>query len=334
MEDVASKLGLGIATVSRALSGASGVSEKTRRRVRDAAAELGYVVSPEASRLAGGSTRRIAVVVPHLSRWFFAEMLDGLGESLAAAGYDVLLYQVPDAAARHRFFADLPARRKVDAVVVVAFPVNEAEQLRLELLGVEIVAAGGQSADYPFVRIDDAVASRQAVDHLLALGHRRIAMIEAVDLDSPEWHTHLVRSEGYYAALDEAGVEADPELVVRVPWSGEAGAEAMSRLISLRRPPTAVYAHSDEIAFGAMRTLRRAGLRVPQDVSVIGIDDHPISALLDLTTIHQSVREQGSEAAKMLLGILGGADPSREVVSPTHLVPRGSTARPAGAPDL
>lgn len=328
MSDLAGSLGLGVATVSRALSGATGVSEKTRQRVRQAADDLGYVVSPEASRLAGGSTRRIAVVTPHLSRWFFSEMLDGIEAELRQAGYDVLLYHVPDGASRHQFFHDLPARRKVDAVIAIAFPIDDEEARRLELLGVQIVAAGGQTASYPFVCIDDGRASRQAVDHLLLLGHRRIAMIEATDPDSPQWHIRVGRSQGYYAALEAAGIPVDEEMVLSVPWSGEAGADAMAQLLSLPHPPTAVFAHSDEVALGAIRTLRRAGMRIPEDMSVVGIDDHPLAALTDLTTVHQSVREQGSQAGRMVLDLLAQRSTATAVTASTHLIPRGSTARP------
>ena len=111
-------------------------------------------------------------------------------------------------------------------------------------------------------------------------------------------------------------------------WGGSAGADAMARLLSLRRPPTAVYAHSDEVALGAIRTVRRAGLRVPEDVSVIGIDDHPVADLTDLTTVHQPVRRQGELAARMLLSLLEDQEVDRAVTVPTHLVPRRSTAPP------
>jgi LacI family transcriptional regulator, repressor for deo operon, udp, cdd, tsx, nupC, and nupG len=242
----------------------------------------------------------------------------------------VLLYHVGDAADRHAFFERLPARRKVDAVVVLAFPVSKAEQQRLELMGVHIVAAGGQSAAYPYVCIDDEAAARQAVDHLIFLGHRRIAMIAAVDPDLPGWPAVSGRSEGYYAALREAGLAADPSLVTTVDWGGLHGAVAMGELLGLREPPTAVYAHSDEIALGAMRTLRRAGLRIPEDISVIGIDNHPLAELTDLTTVSQPVRQQGLLAGQMVLGLLRGEEIERAATVPTRLVVRRSTAPPRG----
>ena len=328
MVDIARIAGVSLATASRALSNAPGVAAATRERVQAVAEDLSYVVSPEASRLSGGSTRRVAVVIPHISRWFFAAMLEGLESALHEADLDVLLYHVGDAADRRAFFERLPARRKVDAVVVVGFPVSQAEQLRLGLMGVSIVAAGGQSAAYPYVCIDDEVAARQAMDHLIFLGHRRIAMIAAVDPDQPDWPAISGREQAYYAALRDAGITADPSLVTTVDWGGLQGAEAMSQLLSLREPPTAVYAHSDEVAVGAMRTLRRAGLRIPEDISVIGIDGHPLAELTDLTTVSQPVRQQGLLAGQMLLGLLQGDDVERAVTMPTRLVIRQSTAPP------
>ncbi|OAH09503.1 LacI family DNA-binding transcriptional regulator [Streptomyces jeddahensis] len=328
MADVARRAGVSMATASRALNNENGVAESTRRRVLAVAEELSYVVSPEASRLAGGATGRVAVVVPHISRWFFATLLEGLEAVLRAADLDVLLYHVDGIEDRHDFFHRLPARRKVDAVVVLAFPVAEEEQRRLELMGVTIIAAGGQHAPYPNVCIDDETAGRQAMDHLIFLGHRRIAMIAAVDPDQPGELAPPGRSNAYYAALRDAGIPSDEQLVATVNWGGAEGADAMARLLSQREPPTAVYAHSDEVALGAVRTLRRAGLRIPEDMSVTGIDDHPLAELTDLTTVRQPVRQQGELAGRMLLNILRGEETDHDVVVPTQLVIRGSTAPP------
>jgi len=331
MVDIARLAGVSLATASRALSSAPGVAPATRERVLAVAEQLSYVVSPEASRLSGGSTRRVAVVVPHISRWFFGAMLEALESALREADLDVLLYTVGDAADRHAFFERLPARRKVDAVVVLAFPVSEAEQQRLELMGVTIVAAGGQSAAHPYVCIDDEAAGRQAMDHLIFLGHRRIAMIAALDPDAPGWPDRPGRTEAYYSALREAGITADPSLVTTVDWGGVQGADAMGQLLGLREPPTAVYAHSDEVALGAIRTLRRAGLRIPEEISVVGIDNHPLAELTDLTTIGQPVCQQGLLAGQMVLGLLKGQAIDRAVTVPTKLIIRRSTGRPRSA---
>jgi len=328
MTDIARIAGVSMATTSRALNNAPGVAAATRERVLAVAAQLSYVVSPEASRLSGGSTRRVALVVPHISRWFFAALLEGLEAVLRDADLDVLLYHVGDAEDRRDFFDRLPARRKVDAVVVLAFPVTELERQRLELMGVSIVAAGGQTAAYPYVCIDDEAAARQAVNHLIFLGHRRIAMIAAVDPDQLGWPARPGRSLAYTSALHDAGIAADDDLIVTVDWGGTEGADAMGQLLGLREPPTAVFAHSDEVALGAIRTIRRAGLRVPGDISVIGIDDHPLAELTDLSTVRQPVYQQGALAARMVLGLLRGEEVEQAITVPTQLVIRRSTAPP------
>lgn len=212
-------------------------------------------------------------------------------------------------------------------MVVLAFPVDEREQRRLEMIGVDIVAAGGQVGSYPYVSIDDHAAGRQAVDHLIHLGHRRIGMIAAVD-PAQRAAQPSGRSSAYYASLADAGLPVDEDLVTTVEWGGSHGSAGMARLLGVREPPTAVYAHSDEVALGAVRTLRRAGLQVPQDVSVIGIDDHPLAELTDLSTVGQPVHEQGEIAGRMVLAKLRGEQIEHGVTVPTQLVVRGSTAPP------
>ncbi|MFB9321843.1 LacI family DNA-binding transcriptional regulator [Cryptosporangium minutisporangium] len=331
LADIARLAGVSLATASRAMSNAYGVAPSTRARVLRIAEELDYVVSPEASRLARGAVGRVALVVPHVDRWFFGAVVSGLEAELSDAGMDVLLYHVGDADDRRDFFHRLPARRKVDAVVVVAFGVAEAEQRRLERMGVLIVAAGGQNAVYPSVHIDDGEAGRQAMDHLLFLGHRRIGMIAAVDPDEADRTGTTGRADAYFAALRDAGLPVDAGLAVTIDWSGVAAADAMATLLSRRHPPTAVYCHSDELALGAVRTIRRAGLRVPEDISVIGIDDHPLAELTDLTTVAQPARDQGVRTAHLLLALLRGQPTGRHVVVPTRLVIRRSTAPPTPA---
>lgn len=325
--DIARLAGVGVGTASRALRGAPNVSPATRAKVLAVADKHAYVVSPDASRLKGGSTGRIAVVAPHLSRWFFGEMLEGLASALRETEYDLLLYHVGSLEDRREFFERLPARRKVDAVIVVGFPVEEEERRRLELmLDVQIVAAGGQHAVYPHVCIDDVRAGRQAVDHLIGLGHRRIAMIEAIDPDQPSQPSG--RAAAYHQALAAAGISVDHDLIVTTDWGGGQGAEAMSVLLSRPQLPTAVYAHSDEVAAGAMLSIRNAGLRIPEDISIVGIDDHPIASLLDLTTVRQPVHHQGQLTGQLVLSLLrGNQDTGRAITVPTQLIIRHTTGR-------
>jgi LacI family repressor for deo operon, udp, cdd, tsx, nupC, and nupG len=332
MADVAHRAGVSTATVSRALRDMPGVSPRTRARIKEIAEELSYVISPEASRLSGGSTGRVAVVMPRINVWYFSTMLAGIESVLRDADLDVLIYHVGGAEDRRRFFERLPARRKADAVVVIALPMPEEQAARLDRMGVEVVVAGARVGPYPHVRVDDVLVARQAVDHLLALGHERIAMIRTADPEGAVWAADADRCEGYRQALRAAGIEPDDQYVATVPYSNDGGAQGMARMMSLRRPPTAVFAHSDEIAMAALRTLRRAHVPVPEGMSIVGVDDHPMAELHDLTTVHQPVEEQGRLTAHMVLDLVAGRPlPSTEVTVPTYLVVRSSTAPP---PDL
>jgi len=331
MTDVATRSGVSIATVSRALRGEPGVSSQTRDRILRVAQDLAYVVSPEASTLSRGSTGRVGVVVPTIDAWFYGAVLAGIAEVFEAYGLDLVLCTLPDSAARHRFFETLPLRRKVDAVIVTAVPLTARERTRLGQLNVPLVLAGGDDdGTSPWVGIDDELAARQAVGHLLHIGHRQIGMIHALDTEGIAWAADRARVRGFHSRLAEAGIEDPP--VVSVKWSIYGGAQGIEALLSKQAVPTAVFCHSDEIAVGAVRTLRRAGFAVPQDISVIGVDDHPVAEVADLTTVGQPTREQGVIAAQQLIR---GLDPaaavpehSRATVLPTRLVIRGSTSSP------
>jgi DNA-binding LacI/PurR family transcriptional regulator len=331
MEDVARRAGVSTATVSRTLRGLPNVAEETRSRVLRAAADLSYVVSPIASRLASRRTSAVGLLVPYASRWYFGQVLAGAEAVLREAGMDLLLYNLGDLAARERFFDHQPLRRRVDGVLVVAMPLTASEDAALRALGVPVVFVGSPGPAGG-VRIDDRGAVRVAVRHLTSLGHRRIGMISTY-ADQNMWlPVAHERRQGYLEGLAEAGLPADPDLVVSVPFGLPGGESAMRRLLALRPRPTAVFAESDELAFGALAALRRAGVAVPAEVSIVGFDDHELAALLDLTTVRQRVPDQGALAARVLLRALSRPEvASEELVLPTELVVRATTAAPVGA---
>jgi LacI family transcriptional regulator, repressor for deo operon, udp, cdd, tsx, nupC, and nupG len=324
MTDLAERAGVSIATVSRALSGASGVSEETRRKIRMLADDLSYAVSPDAARLARGSSGRVAVVTPDVAHWFYASMLDGIVTGLRGTDLDVLLYEVKEERERRRFFEELPARRQVDALILVALPISDDERRRLDLMGVTVVMAGGTLGDHPHVRIDDVEAGRQATAQLVRAGHTRIAMINSTGTWSLEYAAPSARLKGFTTVLENAGLDAS--MVVNRHWGSHGGVEGMSELLSRPEPPTGVVAFSDEVAFGALRTLRRAGVAVPHTMSVVGIDDHHLADMFDLTTVRQPVTEQGLVAGQLVHGILQEGEPAApHVILPTQVVVRGTT---------
>ncbi len=333
--DVAALAGVAPSTVSRSLSRQGKVAARTRERVLDAARQLSYVPSPYAAGLASGRTNTVAVVVPFMTRWFFGSVMSGVTEALERAGYDVLLYRLGSAADRDRFFDRMPLARRVDGVLSVSMPLTEEHTLALRALDIPIVTIGSHMSGLPCVRIDEVAAAEQAVNHLLHLGHQQIAFLGGV-ADDPDFGfiSSADRLAGYRRALTAAGVRRDPSLEAFGRYGVDGGAAAMTRLMSRAQRPTAVFAEYDELAIGALWSLRRAGLSVPQDISVVGIDDHEMSKVIDLTTVGQDAAGQGARAADLLVQRLDADDdlltgePPADVVRPTELVLRGSTAPP------
>jgi DNA-binding LacI/PurR family transcriptional regulator len=326
MADVAAAAGVSVGTVSRALRGQPGVSAGTRERILDIAAALSYVISPDASALARRSTQRVGVVVPYIASWFYSTMLAGIVRVLHEAELDVLMFHVEGLRERQQFFERLPTRRKVDAVIVVALPVTEGQVERLGLTGVHVVVAGGRLGAYPHVCIDDVAVGRQAVAHLTGLGHRRIALVRSRDHEGVTWRPDEDRTTGYRQQLERTGLAPVEDLLVTQRWGVDGGRAATRRLLALDERPTAVFAYSDEMAFGVLDQLRRDGVDVPGEMSVIGVDGHPMADLHDLTTIAQDVQRQGEVAARLTVGLLAGRAPEEPTVSlPTELVVRGST---------
>lgn len=331
--DVAALAGVSPSTVSRSLRGLPNVSPATRQRVFEAARELSYVVSPNASGLASGQTRAIGVVVPFVTRWFYANVIAGACDVLRDAGYDVLLYHLGTPEARDRFFDRMPLARRVDAVITLTLPLSEEQTLGLRALGTPLITVGAQMTGVTCVRIDDVAAARSAVNHLSHQGHESIAMIAGLS-EYPElrFTSSLDRRQGYAQAMAAAGLESRADMVVEATHGIDGGAEAMAQILSGDVLPTAVFAEYDEMAIGALRTLRRAGITVPDQLSIVGVDDHELASVLDLTTVAQSVHEQGAVAARLVLDTLTGRlrEPT-DVVVPTRLVVRSSTGPPSTA---
>lgn len=330
--DVAARAGVSVATVSRALRDMPNVSTATRDRVLQAAAELQYSASPLASGLVTGRIRSVGVVMPYAGRWFFAEVLRGIEEELRGNGYDLVLHVLADERRRQDFFASLPVRRRVDAILVVALPLLEREAEVLRTLHVPLACVGEAVAGIHGERIDNVGAARLAVQHLVNLGHHRIACIGG-DLTGPErFNIPGLRSRGYREALADAGIPVRPDGERDGRYTARGGELAMTALLSLPGGrPTAVFCQSDEMAFGALRALRRSGLRCPDDVSIVGVDDHELAEIFDVTTVAQPVTAQGASAARWVISHLEGRgeqDGELEDVSthPARLVLRGSTA--------
>lgn len=338
--DVAERAGVSVATVSRAIRGLPNVAPRTRTRVLRAAEELQYVAHPHASRLAAGRTMTVGMAVPLLTQWFFNQVVAGAEAVLAGRGYDVLLYSLPDVDAKTRFLERLPFSKRVDGLIAVDLPLSPGEVRRLSSAGTPLVTVGTASHAARSVGVDNVSAAVTATRHLIALGHRRIGLISHLVPQSLAYRSPIDRRAGYERALAEAGIPLCEELIVPGNFALQGGADAMAQLLSLARPPTAVFAMSDEMALGALKVARDAGCRVPGDLSIIGFDDHDLAAFTDLTTVAQPVHRQGETAATLLLDDMVRAGLQREagrlrvdgrspdrpsVVMPTTMVVRGTT---------
>ena len=330
IEDVAAGAGVSVATVSRAIRGLPNVAEATRERVLAVAAELRYQPHPAAARLAAGSTKTIAVGVPDPATWFFAKIMGGIERKLLAAGYDFLLSGIPDADHRSRFlYMNAPGGRRCDAAILVdvALTPEEAEEAVAD--GFRLVTVGSRHEGFPSVTIDNVTAARRAVDHLISLGHRRIGLLGMVMDNAMNFVVPPMRRQGYLKSHEDGGLPVDPGLEIAANSTSDEARVAGRTLLDRPDRPTAIFAMSDEQAFGVMLSAQDLGIRVPGGLSVVGVDDHDQSELVGLTTVRQDVVELGALAGELLLEALAGGS-VRHVEVPTELILRTSTSPPDG----
>ncbi|MEU6468515.1 LacI family DNA-binding transcriptional regulator [Streptomyces massasporeus] len=328
MADVAERAGVSTSTVSRTLRGLSTVSPEVRARVEKAAREIDFAVSRQAASLVTGRTGTVAVMVPTLNSWFTGSALSSLAPLLRAAGLQLNVYEIPDLAERTAFFEHLPARRNADALLVFSFDLTEEETARLDDLGMPVIYVSAHVDGRPSVYVDDVAGALHGTRHLLNLGHRRIAFVTTEGASGFTFSSNE-RLLGYQQALTEAGVPVDDDLVVSTrTGSKRAAAEALGTLLSLREPPTAVFAEQDEVAVALIWNLRKTRIAVPERVSVLGFDDQPLADWFDLSTVAQSPSEMARLAGELALKLIDDSDGDQErhIVLPTHVIPRGSTA--------
>jgi DNA-binding LacI/PurR family transcriptional regulator len=328
IRDVAEAAGVSTATVSRALRGLPNVDEATRARVQAIAAELDYVISPSASRLASGRTGSIGVITPYISRWFFSTVISGVESVLQSAGMDLLLMSVSTSSSQHRLPPAPRLRRRVDGVLAIALQADDPQLDEVLDLGLPTSLIGTIKKGVAGVSIEDFNAACIATQHLINLGHSRIGVIRGNSTKSPSIPT-FERYRGYRETMLAAGIQPDSLLEAFGYFTLEGGEQAMTALLTNRDRPTAVFAMSDEMAFGAIRAVRAHGLVPGKDISIIGVDNHSLAELMDLTTVAQPVFDLGRVAAEALLVQIrtGGSPMQQESIQlPTQLIVRGSTS--------
>ncbi|MET0303620.1 MAG: LacI family DNA-binding transcriptional regulator [Microbacteriaceae bacterium] len=329
IDDVARLAGVSTATVSRALSGRGPVSPATRQRVEAAAESIGYVVSASASSLASGRMRNVGVLVPFVDRWFFSTVLRGISEALMRRGYDLTLYSLTaDRDERRDVFETFLKRRRIDGVVAISIELGDEEISRLAELDLPVIAIGEPNPRLTTLTVDEIAVARLATEHLIALGHRSIAHIGASPAPDTDPRVAAHRRRGFEQALADAGIPADPALFEPADFTIEGGFRAAERLLDRGGAlPTAIFAASDEMAVGALLAARDRGIRVPDDLSIVGVDGHDLSGFFRLTTVEQFPRQQGERAAEAILEVIEDPrSPHERADLPFELVVRDSTA--------
>jgi LacI family transcriptional regulator/LacI family repressor for deo operon, udp, cdd, tsx, nupC, and nupG len=325
MRDVARRAGVSVATVSRVLNDIPVVRDEMRDRVREAIAELGYRPSSTARSLSLGRSQAIGVVAPFFTTPSVVERLRGVSQRAGQHGYGLMLFDVETPEQRAGAFRDFARPGRLDGLLVISLPLRDEEVAGLERDGLPVVMVDIGHPRVPHVVIDDARGGELATEHLLARGHRRIGFIG----DRPENPFGFTSSEqrrrGFRRALRAAGVTAVAELEARGRHGREEASDLARGLLDRDDRPTAVFAASDTQAVGVLEAARALGLRVPEDVAVIGFDDIELAAPLGLSTVRQPLRQSGASGADILLAAIAGVPPRPPELDALTVVARRTT---------
>ena len=326
LSEVAKMAGVAPITASRAIRGEGYVSEDTRARIMEAAAKLNYSPDMVARRMRGEKSRLIGIFVNNFGSLMVHEFTKAISDAARARGYDILLFNAerfdgPDRAGTRDMLANLCAG------LILPMPNGEdgyLAQLEKRHLPCVFVNFDARAVALPVVVAENRKGARAAVEHLLSLGHRRIAFIAGSHYSGQNGE----RQAAYVEALTDAGIAIDPALMVAGHFVQTGGHAATEQLLALPQPPTAIFAANDEMAFGAIDAIHSKGLHVPRDISVVGFDDIVTSSYIHppLTTMRQPLAKLSACAVDELLAVIGGqAAEARRITFPLELVVRKST---------
>lgn len=328
--DVARAAKVGVGTVSRVLNDSPLVRPETRQRVLRAMEELHYRPSRTARGLSAGRTHLVGVLVPFFTEPSAVERLRGVVGAIGGSEYDVVLYPVETPAQAAHRFAELERGPQVDGLIVISLPLSDAEEALLVRSGCPTVMVDRRSARFPSVVVNDVIGGRMATEHLIGLGHERIAFVGEPVANPFGFTSSADREQGYRQALGEAGLSVRSGLVKHGAHRRSIATRLASELIRLPERPTAIVAASDTQALGAVEAARSLGVAVPDELSIVGYDDVEVAAYVGITTVRQPLHLSGERGAQLLLDHLAGrpSGPVEEELS-VELVVRGTTAPPA-----
>ena len=332
IHDVAERAGVGIGTVSSVLNNSRPVQDETRRRVLAAIAELDYVPNPTGRNLSMGKTHTIAVAIPYFTSASQIERLRGVMSALSESEYEISLFVVETKEQSQKVFKTVPRRGRADGLLVISLIPSEEDLHRISAHNIPVVFVETAHPNFACVTVDHREGGQKAVQHLIELGHRKIAYVGDYLDDRLGNFISRYRYEGYRAALDKAGISFRPEYIRQTDLTRHAAREQALALLQLPDPPTAIFAYADEMALGVLEAARSLSLRVPEDFSVVGYDDIELAHFVQLTTIRQHMFDSGVHGVNLLMkamGVLDGVPPTTLNLS-TELVCRQTTAPPPG----
>lgn len=332
-EDVARKAGVSRTTVSLVLNDVQGVqiSDETRRRVIETAKALKYVPDAAAQALASRRAQTVGLILtrsPHhiASDTFLTQILDGLIRAIHIQGMRLLL-DIVEPEHQKEAYLQLVRAKHIDGILLSGPRLDDDALQSLEEERFPTVLIGQlPDTDLCSVDVDNRSAARMAVDYLIDLGHKRIACITNAPIF---YNASSERLNGYKDALRKAKLAIDDDLICYGDFDPQSGYQEMQKLLNLSTPPTAVFVASDVVAFGAMAAIRERGLRIPENISLVGFDDVPFSRYMEppLTTIHLPTEELARRSSELLFDLIHRKQPeSRRTLLPTHLVVRGTAA--------
>jgi DNA-binding LacI/PurR family transcriptional regulator len=324
--EIAEKAEVSAATVSRALRGLHHVNEKTRKKIIAAAQELDYPIRPDLlPQSATTRTNTIGVIAPFISRWYFSQVIAGVEQALREAGMNLLLFNFAQVDARQRVFQQKKLIGKVDGLIVISLPPTEREFDQILGLGIPVALIGIPDSRCSSVSIDDVKGGEVATQYLIDKGHRDIAIMTGQQEVAYDFKVASQRKEGFLKTLAANGIEFNPQFEIIADFDSYTSELAMDEFLRRKKLPTAIFCESDEMAFGAIRALHKRGMKVPDDMSVIGFDGHEFAPVVGLTTIAQPASFLGQLAASQIMAKIEKPETATaQMKVPTSLVVRES----------
>jgi LacI family transcriptional regulator len=322
IQDVAKTAGVSVSTVSRVLNGKVDVASDTQGRILTVIDNLGYTTNLAARSMRSQKKNLVGLIMPDIAYPFAIEVMKGVNRAIAESDSDLLVYTTGDVrksgrASHEQKYVSLLNNSITDGVIIVA-PVASEFSTDAPIVSIDPLMS---NPNYPSVHATNYQGAMDAMDYLLGLGHKRIGFISG----RAELESSNRRLKGYRDALEEVGIPVDEKLIVSGDYTTEMGARGTKQLLSLDNPPTAIFASNDQTAMGVFQVVKERGMRIPEDLSIVGFDNITESEYMGLTTIDQFISEMGFVATQMLIKLING-DPLDEQTHrmQTRLVVRNS----------